>query len=411
MARKTIERVTRPSMIEVIARRVSDHRIVLMWLATLVVAAVVLCFAWLFIVYPDSDGPRSTRSELIIEVEPGTSLKELASRLQREQVIADAPIWTIYMRLRGLDRHLRTGSVRFPLPVTPELAARYATTGLGRIQIPVLIPEGFNRYEIAARLQEFGICDAEDFIEATQDASLLASYGIEADSAEGYLFPDTYDFADRTKARRVVERMLVNWTRHYEALRDEHGETLDKLKGWTTHDIVTLASIVEEEAAVALERPRIAGVFWNRLRSKNSCPAGGFRLIRPSPMAAWWSRTQPNPARASAVTLPARCWRTKTTGTTRTAIRACRQGPSPTPERRRFVRSSSPSGTTTSTSSPEGRGATLSVGPWVSTTAPCASIYSKRGRGSWACSGKRTSNSGSSTRRMKPRRPTRRADC
>lgn len=295
MARKTIERVTRPSLIEVISRRVSDHRIVLMWLATLVVVAVLLCFGWLFIVYPDSNGPRSTRSELVIEVEPGTSLKELASRLQAEQVIADAPLWTLYMRMRGLDRHLRTGSVRFPLPVTPELAARYATTGLGRIQIPILIPEGFNRYEIAARLEEFGICDREDFIEATEDASLLASYGIEAYSAEGYLFPDTYDFADRTKARRVVERMLANWSRHYEALRDEHGEGMAMLKGWTTHDIVTLASIVEEEAAVAVERPRIAGVFLNRLRSKKFLPR---RRLQADPTVSYGCVVEPEAAQS-----------------------------------------------------------------------------------------------------------------
>lgn len=290
MARKTTERVTRPSMIEVISNRVSDHRIVLMWLATLVVAALLLSVGFLFVVYPDADGPRSSRSELVIEVEPGTSLKELAKRLQDEQVIADAAIWTLYMRLRGLDRHLRTGSVRFPLPVTPELAARYATTGLGRIQIPVLIPEGFNRYEIAGRLEEFGICESEDFIEATEDASLLASYGIEAHSAEGYLFPDTYDFADRTKAKRVVERMLANWTRHFEALRDEHGDAISRMKGWTTHDIVTLASIVEEEAAVAEERPKIAGVFLNRLRSKKFLPR---RRLQADPTVSYGCLAEP----------------------------------------------------------------------------------------------------------------------
>ena len=290
MAGKNTERVTRTSLIDVISRRVSDHRIVLLWLATLVLASVGLCFAWLFIVYPDTDGPRSARSEVVIEVEPGTSLKELAGQLQNEEVIADAAMWTLYMRLRGLDRHLRTGSVRFPLPVTPELAARHATTGLGRIQVPVLIPEGFNRFEIAARLEEFGICDREDFIEATEDASLLASYGIEAHSAEGYLFPDTYDFADRTKARRVVERMLANWTRHYEKLRDEHAEGFARLKAWTTHDIITLASIVEEEAAVAVERPRIAGVFLNRLRSKKFLPR---RRLQADPTVSYGCISEP----------------------------------------------------------------------------------------------------------------------
>jgi UPF0755 protein len=156
--------------------------------------------------------------------------------------------------------------------MTPEEAARHATTRLGRIQVRILIPEGFSRFEIAQRLDEYGVCNAHDFLDATEDASLLASYGVEANDAEGYLFPDTYEFDDDTKPRRVVERMLANWTRKHEALEERYAERLSKLKGWTTHDIVTLASIVEKEAAVPAERSRIAGVFWNRLKSKRFLP-------------------------------------------------------------------------------------------------------------------------------------------
>jgi UPF0755 protein len=176
------------------------------------------------------------------------------------------------MRMRGLDRHLRQGKIRFRIPMTPEEVARYATTKLGRIQIRILIPEGFSRFEIAQRLEEYGICPAEEFLDATEDSSLLASYGVEANDAEGYLFPDTYEFDDQSKPRRVVERMLANWTRRYEELQEEYADQLAALDGWTTHDLVTLASIVEKEAAVPSERARIAGVFWNRLKSKRFLP-------------------------------------------------------------------------------------------------------------------------------------------
>ena len=238
----------------------------------LAVLAVLGATGWLFVIYPDTDGPTSDVEELDIEVTEGMTLRQLATTLKSEGVIKDAKVWSLYMRMRGLDRHLRQGKVRFRVPMTPEEVARHATTGLGRIQVRLLIPEGFSRFEIAHRLEEYGVCDADAFLAATEDASLLASYGVEANDAEGYLFPDTYEFDDDTRPRRVVERMLANWTRRHEELEERYAEELRKKNGWTMHDLVTLASIVEKEAAVPAERPRIAGVFWNRLTSKRFLP-------------------------------------------------------------------------------------------------------------------------------------------
>jgi UPF0755 protein len=245
----------------------------LVTLLTLVATLGLLgALGWLFVIYPDSSGPMTAKEEVVIEVPAGMTLRQLASELKQQGVIESAKVWSTYMRARGLDRHLRQGKIRFRTPMTPEEVARYATTRLGRIQIRILIPEGFSRFEIAERLEEYGICPAEDFLEATEDSSLLASYGVEANDAEGYLFPDTYEFDDQTKPRRVAERMLANWTRRYEELQKEYATQLGKLDGWTTHDIITLASIVEKEAAVPSERARIAGVFWNRLNSKRFLP-------------------------------------------------------------------------------------------------------------------------------------------
>lgn len=242
-------------------------------LATLLAVLGLLgALGWLFVVYPDTDGPPSEVEEVVVEVSEGMTLRRLAKELESKSVIENAKVWSIYMRMRRLDRHLRQGKVRFRVPMTPEEAARHATTRLGRIQVRILIPEGFSRFEIAKRLEEYGVCPADDFLAATEDASLLASYGVEANDAEGYLFPDTYEFDDETKPRRVVERMLANWTRKYEEIQKEHAGELGNLKSWTTHDIVTLASIVEKEAAVPSERARIAGVFWNRMNSKRFLP-------------------------------------------------------------------------------------------------------------------------------------------
>jgi UPF0755 protein len=238
----------------------------------LAVLALLGALGWLFVIYPDSDGPAGNDEEVVLEVAEGTTLRRLANELEERGVLENARVWSVYMRMRGLDRHLRQGKIRFRIPMTPEQVARYATTRLGRIQIRILIPEGFSRFEIAARLEEYGICSADAFLDATEDRSLLASYGVDANDAEGYLFPDTYEFDDQSKPRRVVERMLANWTRRYEEIQAEYAGQLAALDDWTTHDIITLASVVEKEAAVPSERARIAGVFWNRLKSKRFLP-------------------------------------------------------------------------------------------------------------------------------------------
>ena len=176
-------------------------------LLTLVAVLGVLgAMGWLFVVYPDTDGPSGDAEEVRIQVSEGMTLRQLATQLQSEGVIKDARVWSLYMRMRRLDRHLRQGKVRFRVPMTPEETARHATTSLGRIQIRILIPEGFSRFEIAQRLDEYGVCDADDFLDATEDASLLASYGVEANDAEGYLFPDTYEFLETIRNRRRPKR-------------------------------------------------------------------------------------------------------------------------------------------------------------------------------------------------------------
>jgi UPF0755 protein len=259
----------------------------------LAVMGVLLALGWLFVIYPDSDGPRADAEEIVIEVPEGMSLRQLAAELKGAGVIDRPEVWVLYMRMRGLDRHLRQGKIRLRSPMTPEEVARHATTRLGRIQVRITIPEGFNRFEIAARLEDFGICSAEEFLDATEDTSLLASYGVEANNAEGYLFPDTYEFDDQTKPRRVAERMLANWTRRYEEIERDHAQALARLDGWSTHDIVTLASIVEEEAAVSSERSRIAGVFENRLSSTRFLPR---RRLQADPTVQYGCIAEPEAA-------------------------------------------------------------------------------------------------------------------
>jgi UPF0755 protein len=133
----------------------------------------------------------------------------------------------------------------------------------GSVQtVPLTIPEGFTLRQIGARIAAF-TGDSPDSIRLLLgDPAFVSGLKVPGPTLEGYLFPDTYRFADDLPARAVilalVERYREFWTL-------ERRARLDSL-GLTERELVTLASIVEKEARVGEERPVIAGVYWNRLQ-------------------------------------------------------------------------------------------------------------------------------------------------
>ncbi|MBN2310045.1 MAG: endolytic transglycosylase MltG [Candidatus Hydrogenedentes bacterium] len=123
-------------------------------------------------------------------------------------------------------------------------------------ELKVTVPEGLSLGQVAALFD-----DPEVFIEAASDPELMARLGIEADSLEGFLMPNTYYFDEKPSGRDVVERMVAQFEREYAALSAE-------IPGPPEQDLrrlVTVASLVEEEAVVDEERPLIAAVIYNRL--------------------------------------------------------------------------------------------------------------------------------------------------
>ncbi|MBC7173907.1 MAG: endolytic transglycosylase MltG, partial [Polyangiaceae bacterium] len=224
---------------------------------------------WLVLVYPERARDGGGR-EVRFALEAGESMGDLADRLEREGLIDHPMLFAIYMRLLGADERLRQGRVFLRDDLDPQEVARRIATGLGPSRVRVTIPEGFHRFDIARRLAAYGIVDEGEFLRATEDTGLLADLAIRGPSAEGYLFPDTYELAQDSAAGEVIGAMVRNFRRRIEGVVEEHGPALSTLEtdlDFALHDVLILASVVEKEAAVDDERPLIAGVFLNRLRS------------------------------------------------------------------------------------------------------------------------------------------------
>jgi UPF0755 protein len=202
-------------------------------------------------------GPeRATR----VRIPPG-AFRHAADSLTAAGVVRFGPVFRLYARLRGGDRAIKAGTYVFPARASWNAVLRQMQDG----QVDdrrVTVPEGLPLVKALPLIAAAMSLPVDSLATAVRDPELLARAGTPTPTLEGYLFPDTYALPSEATGRIVVEQML---SRFEQAWTPAMRARLDST-GMTRHEIVTLASIVEEEAVVDSERPVIAGVYRNRLR-------------------------------------------------------------------------------------------------------------------------------------------------
>ncbi len=123
------------------------------------------------------------------------------------------------------------------------------------------IPEGKNIFDIAQILSQKKIVDAQEFLQLAFDQNFLKTLNIEAQSVEGYLYPNSYDFQSVKDPKKIISMMVREF---FERTKD-----LDpKVQNLSFQEMLILASMVEKETGHGGERKKVAGVFFNRLRDK-----------------------------------------------------------------------------------------------------------------------------------------------
>jgi UPF0755 protein len=206
--------------------------------------------------------PRDPAADpVLFEVAEGEPLGSVADRLAEQGLVHDGMTLTLWARLRGTDRQVKSGQYELSAAYSPVEILRKITAGEVKTWA-VTLPEGLTLEEVAARLDEAGITEAADLVALARDPAYARTLDVEADSLEGYLFPETYRFRSDTEPAQVLEQMAAEFRA---AWQPDDLEALDT-SGMTLHEVVTLASIVEKETGAPDERPRIAAVFHNRLR-------------------------------------------------------------------------------------------------------------------------------------------------
>ena len=201
------------------------------------------------------------------QVRNGESLIEVARRLEAEALLPGRwpfgpRVLVLYARARGIDRDVKSGEYALSRRMTPVAILEKLVAGTVKTYA-VTLPEGLRLDEVAQRLEAAGIVDADAFVARARNPEFAKALDVEADTLEGYLYPETYRFPRNAPVDQVVERMV----REFQA-RWEIGDDALERTGLTPHQVVTLASIVEKETGHAEERRLIAAVFHNRLRRR-----------------------------------------------------------------------------------------------------------------------------------------------
>lgn len=198
--------------------------------------------------------PAGPAHETLVRLKPGSSARHIASDLENAGIVRSRYAFLIWHYLHGR-APLKAGEYAFDHPA--RVREVYDRIARGDIFVHTLVvPEGFNIFDIAAAVEEAGLGRREDFLQvARTETALVRDIDPQAQSLEGYLFPDTYHFT-RTQSLRDMAAVMVH--RFRQAARDV-GLNQD------FHNIVTMASIVEKETSVPEERPEVASVLYNRL--------------------------------------------------------------------------------------------------------------------------------------------------
>ncbi len=225
--------------------------------------------------------PSSSNEPVPFTVERGETARSIATRLEEMGLIRDARLFELYLRYYGLTTKLEAGEFTLRRNMTiPEIAQ--ALQQARAEEVVVTIKEGWRMEEIADYLNAQGVVDTQEFLSVARTPEAL-SPDIRSKHAflqalppgstlEGYLFPETYRVAVGSDPETIIAKMLETFDARVPTQWREDAAA----RGYTLHQIVTMASIIERETPLADERPLVSSVYWNRLEGR--CPEAGTYL-------------------------------------------------------------------------------------------------------------------------------------
>lgn len=194
-------------------------------------------------------------------IKPGQNLSEISDNLQNKGIIKSSFFFKLLVRYKDSAKKLKAGEYMLSASKTPVEILSIITKGNVKLY-KLTFPEGLNIKEIAQRVEDAGFGTQENFILLAESKAFAKTLGINQSTIEGYLYPETYFFPKKASQKQIIQAMVKTFNKVYTP--EFRKLTVDM--GFSIHQIVTLASIIEKETGAAKERPLISSVFHNRLK-------------------------------------------------------------------------------------------------------------------------------------------------
>lgn len=246
-----------------------------------VLFAVIICFcaaAAYFVVAGAFDfvGLNKSDAKIDVVIPDGAPTKQIATILEENNLIDQPLVFRLYSKVSHKDGTFQAGTYSLSANMGYAQLASVIIAGNPRETVKVTIPEGYTIDQIAKKLEENKVCTTADFYDAllhgTYDYAFFNTIPQSSDGGvyegriyrlEGYLFPDTYEFYTESAGKTVVNKFLSAFDAKFTA----EMRSAMQAQGLTMDQVVTMASILEKEAAGDADMPKVARVLYNRLDS------------------------------------------------------------------------------------------------------------------------------------------------
>lgn len=241
--------------------------------------AVSICLSLVIIAYgKDMLGIGKSETTHLIIIEEGATTEEIAALLEEEGIIKSPEFFTLFSQLSGSDIEYIAGEHFLRPDMAYETIIQELTSSESeqKTSVEVTFPEGITLYDAAVLLEENGVCSIDDFLFYFNagdlgfefESKLSARSSLKFYQMEGYLFPDTYYFYEDMDPKQVCQKIYMNFDNK---MTDERYEKMEDLN-LTLDQLITFASIVQQESATQESMTLVASVFWNRLNHQNQFP-------------------------------------------------------------------------------------------------------------------------------------------
>ena len=225
------------------------------------------------------------KSGQYIEIPRRSSPSAVVRKLTAAGVLQHESLLGIYLKVSGRGARFKAGEYNFPSPITPLAVFEKLEQGEQRL-VRFTVIEGWTHWDIAnamAKMPELQVPDAEAALALLDNVDQIRELDPQATNLEGYVCPDTYEFPPGTTAKTLVEMMVKRFLNTWTPEAKAKAEALHL----TPRQIVTTASLIETEAKLNAERPLVASVIYNRLRTNT--PLGiDSSIIYASKLAGKW---------------------------------------------------------------------------------------------------------------------------